>query len=146
VKRFHVHVHVADLQKSIGFYTGLFGAEPSVLKHDYAKWMLEDPRLNFAISDHGRGVGHLGLQVDTEGELVELGQRARPAADRSQEERDTRCCYARSNKLWLHDPQGVVWETFHTLEAIDESGAAAPTQASRACGAGEPGEKVCGCA
>jgi catechol 2,3-dioxygenase-like lactoylglutathione lyase family enzyme len=136
VKRFHVHVHVADLQKSIGFYSSLFGAEPSVLKPDYAKWMLEDPRLNFAISDHGRstGVAHLGLQVDTEEELVELGQRARPAADRSQEERDTRCCYARSNKLWLHDPQGVVWETFRSFGSVDDYGAA------------REGEKACGCA
>lgn len=137
MKRFHVHIHVTDLQENVRFYSGLFGAEPTVLKHDYAKWMLEDPRVNFAVSarERGTGIGHLGLQVDTDAELAQLGERARPASKHAHEERAAHCCYARSNKLWLKDPQGVVWETFRTFDRVEEYGDdVARAAAERACG------------
>lgn len=116
MKRFHVHVNVADLDASIGFYSTLFGSEPSVRKPDYAKWMLEDPRVNFAISQRGLsgGVDHLGLQAEDGAELEEIGARL-VAADRvALAEQGTTCCYAHSDKYWAEDPQGVRWETFHT--------------------------------
>jgi len=121
MKRFHVHVAVADLAASIRFYSRLFGAPPTVEKPDYAKWMVEDPRLNFAISQRGRataGVDHLGIQVDTEEELAGL----RAAVDRAgiavTEERGVSCCYAKSNKHWVTDPQGVAWEAYRTLGSV----------------------------
>ena len=125
MKRFHVHVHVEDLGRSIGFYTALFGTEPTVTKHDYAKWMLEDPRLNFAISSGTRkkGIGHLGFQVDRPDELAEIAARGRAAELAGVEEREANCCYARSNKNWFTDPQGVSWETFETLGDIETYGA-----------------------
>jgi hypothetical protein len=116
MKRLHVHVGVADLERSIGFYSSLFAAEPSVRKTDYAKWMLEDPRVNFAISTRGEGHGvrHLGIQVESDGELQEVYGRLKKADAPVLEEGQTTCCYARSEKSWIADPQGVVWETFHT--------------------------------
>jgi len=117
MKRLHVHVGVADLGRSIGFYSTLFGAAPSVVKPDYAKWMLDDPRVNFAISEGrhaGRGIEHLGIQVEDKGELAEVYGRLE-AADRPMiEEGATTCCYARSEKSWIADPDGVVWEAFLT--------------------------------
>lgn len=117
MNRFHVHLNVADLAASIRFYQELFGAEPSVLKPDYAKWMLEDPRLNFAISSTGRapGIDHLGLQVDSSEDLAALGQRLQAAGGTVVPEDATVCCYARSDKAWTEDPQGTRWETFHTF-------------------------------
>jgi len=117
MNRFHVHLNVADLAGSIRFYTQLFAAPPSVVKHDYAKWMLEDPRVNFAISSTGRapGVDHLGLQVDTAEELAALGPRLDAAGGAVVPEDGATCCYARSDKLWTEDPQGTRWETFHTV-------------------------------
>jgi catechol 2,3-dioxygenase-like lactoylglutathione lyase family enzyme len=118
MKRLHVHVAVDDLAESIRFYNTLFAAEPSVQKSDYAKWMLEDPRLNFAISDRAgtAGIEHLGIQVETQDELQEVYGRLR-SADRSvTEEGVTTCCYARSEKSWISDPQGVSWETFLTSD------------------------------
>jgi catechol 2,3-dioxygenase-like lactoylglutathione lyase family enzyme len=117
MNRFHVHLNVADLAGSIRFYTELFAAPPSVVKPDYAKWMLDDPRVNFAISRTGRpaGVDHLGLQVDTAEELAVLGSRLDAAGGAVVPEDATVCCYARSDKLWTEDPQGTRWETFHTL-------------------------------
>ena len=117
MNRFHVHLNVADLAAGIRFYNKLFGAEPSVLKHDYAKWMLEDPRINFAISSTGRvpGIDHLGLQVDSSEELAALGQRLQVAGGTVVSEEATVCCYARSDKAWTEDPQGTRWETFHTI-------------------------------
>lgn len=115
--RFHVHMHVADLDANVRFYTRLFGAEPSVLKPDYAKWMLEDPRLNFAISlaaEHGPGIAHLGLQAESPEALQEIGARLRQTDAVQLAEHGTTCCYARSDKLWTQDPQGVIWEGFHT--------------------------------
>jgi lactoylglutathione lyase len=120
MKRFHVHAHVEDLGQSVAFYTKLFGAEPTRLEGDYAKWMLEDPRINFAISTRGGqpGVDHLGIQTDTEEELVELKERARSADMTLLDVGETTCCYARSDKYWLTDPQGIAWEQFHTLGSI----------------------------
>lgn len=116
MKRMHVHVGVDDLALSARFYTTLFGTEPTVLKPDYAKWMLDDPRLNFAISSGhaARGVEHLGIQVENETELAQVYTRL-AAADRPVlDEGATACCYARSTKRWIADPQGIVWETFLT--------------------------------
>lgn len=120
MKRFHVHVAVQDLPASIRFYTSVFGAEPSVVKPDYAKWMLDDPRVNFAISQRCAtvGVNHLGIQVDSAEELVALRQQVGAADIQARDETGANCCYAKSDKYWMHDPQGVPWETFHTLESI----------------------------
>jgi lactoylglutathione lyase len=117
MKRFHVHAHVEDLAKSIAFYTKMFGADPTRVESDYAKWMLEDPRINFAISNRGGkpGVDDLGIQTDTEEELVELRARAKAADMTLLDEGQTTCCYAQSDKYWLTDPQGIAWEQFHTL-------------------------------
>ena len=120
MKRFHVNLSVGDLADSIRFYSALFGAEPSVRKDDYAKWLLEDPRINFAISRRGHpvGINHLGVQVESAEELT--GMRAQlTRADRALvEQRGAACCYANSDKYWITDPDGVAWETFHTLAAI----------------------------
>lgn len=117
MKRFHVHVNVANLDANIGFYSTLFGAGPSVRKPDYAKWMLDDPRVNFAISQRERaaGVDHLGLQAEDGAELEEIGVRLMAAGKVALTEQGTTCCYAHSDKFWAEDPQGVRWETFHTV-------------------------------
>ncbi|MBX9402976.1 VOC family protein [Lysobacter sp. BMK333-48F3] len=128
MNRFHVHLNVADLPASLRFYTELFATEPSVLKPDYAKWMLEDPRINFAISATGRapGVDHLGLQVDSAEELAALGPRLDAAGGSVVPEGAAVCCYARSDKLWTEDPQGTRWESFHTFgDATSYHGAGA---------------------
>ena len=120
MKRFHVHVHVENLDKSIAFYSQLFAVEPARVESDYAKWMLDDPRINFAISTRGGapGVDHLGLQTDDAAELAELKARARAADLSLLDEGNTTCCYANSEKHWITDPQGVAWEHFHTLNDI----------------------------
>ncbi len=118
MKRMHLHVSVPDLAQSIPFYETLFGAPPSVVKPDYAKWMLDDPRVNFAISTHsGRaaGVDHLGIQVESSNELQEVYGRLEKADRPVLEEGMTTCCYAKSEKSWISDPSGVPWETFHTV-------------------------------
>jgi hypothetical protein len=116
MKRFHVHVSVEDIQQSVRFYSTLFAAQPTVLKPDYAKWMLDDPRVNFAISRRGgeAGIEHLGIQVENETELNEVYERLSRAERPVLEEKGTTCCYARSDKQWIADPQGVEWETFLT--------------------------------
>ena len=117
MKRLHVHVGVKDLDQSIRFYSTLFAAEPSVVKPDYAKWMLEDPRVNFAISagNHAaKGIEHLGIQVESQEELAEVYGRLEAADRPVLEEGATTCCYAKSEKSWIADPQGVVWEAFFT--------------------------------
>ena len=116
MKRLHVHVAVEDLEKSIGFYSTLFDTAPVVVKPDYAKWMLEDPRVNFAISARGHKVGldHLGIQVESRDELAEVYGRLERAEGPVLAEGETTCCYAESEKSWIIDPQGVAWETFHT--------------------------------
>jgi predicted enzyme related to lactoylglutathione lyase len=120
MKRFHVHVAVQDLAASIRFYSSVFGTEPSVVKPDYAKWMLEDPRVNFAISRRcaAVGVNHLGIQVDSSDELAALREQIAGGDIQARDEVGANCCYAKSDKYWVHDPQGVAWETFHTLESI----------------------------
>ena len=120
MKRFHVHTHVTDLQKSIAFYSKMFAAEPTRVESDYAKWMIEDPRINFAISTRGAkpGIDHLGMQTDSQEELAELKSRAEAADMTLLDEGETTCCYARSEKHWVTDPQGVAWEHFHTLDNI----------------------------
>jgi catechol 2,3-dioxygenase-like lactoylglutathione lyase family enzyme len=123
MKRFHVHLHVQDLPQSIGFYSKLFAAEPARVEADYAKWMLDDPRVNFAISTRGvaTGIDHLGFQASDDNELQALRQRADAAESAGaalEDEGATTCCYARSNKHWVTDPQGIAWEQFHTLADI----------------------------
>jgi catechol 2,3-dioxygenase-like lactoylglutathione lyase family enzyme len=120
MKRFHVHVSVQDLPESLRFYSDLFGTPPSVVKDDYAKWMLEDPRINFAISRRGRaaGVNHLGFQVDSDEELKDLREQVSKAGIAALDQAGASCCYAKSDKYWIEDPQGVAWETFHTLGSV----------------------------
>jgi catechol 2,3-dioxygenase-like lactoylglutathione lyase family enzyme len=123
MKRLHVHVGVADLGQSIGFYSTLFAAEPAVVKDDYAKWMLDDPRVNFAISTKAgaaQGIEHLGIQVENADELTDVYARLNQADRPVLEEGATTCCYARSEKSWVADPDGIVWETFLTHgDAVD---------------------------
>jgi catechol 2,3-dioxygenase-like lactoylglutathione lyase family enzyme len=120
MKRFHVHVAVAELAPNVRFYSTVFGAPPTVLKDDYAKWMLEDPRINFAISTRGAapGLDHLGLQVDSDEELAALRAQVGQADIAALDQPEAACCYAQSNKYWTTDPQGIAWETFHSLAAI----------------------------
>lgn len=137
MKRFHVHVHVADLDQSVGFYSTLFGTAPARVEADYAKWMLDDPALNFAISTRGAaGIDHLGVQTDDAAELDMLKARAEAAGAAVLDEGTTSCCYARSRKHWVTDPQGIAWEQFHTLQDIPlfkeaEAGACCPADAPR---------------
>jgi lactoylglutathione lyase len=136
MKRFHVHVHVDDLAKSIGFYSKLFASKPTRIECDYAKWMLEDPRINFAISTRGSkpGIDHLGFQTDDAKELAGLEARAEAADMALLDEGETTCCYARSEKHWVTDPQGIAWEHFHTLGNIPVfNEAAAPQPTATAC-------------
>jgi catechol 2,3-dioxygenase-like lactoylglutathione lyase family enzyme len=159
MKRLHVSVAVSDIAMSVDFYSTLFAAEPSVRKADYAKWMLEDPRVNFSISSRGaaKGVDHLGIQVEDDAELAAVAGRLSRAGRSVHEQKATTCCYARSNKAWVHDPEGVAWETFHTFgestvygegRANDEEAAgtepsacctptAAQTKAAACCAASE---------
>jgi predicted enzyme related to lactoylglutathione lyase len=116
MKRMHIHVGVEDLGRSIGFYSALFAAPPAVVKPDYAKWMLDDPCVNFAISTRGRepGLDHLGIQVESQEELREVYERLHQAGGNIIEQGQTTCCYAKSEKSWIDDPTGISWETFLT--------------------------------
>ena len=141
MKRLHVHISVKDLAASVRFYAQLFAADPTVHKPDYAKWMLEDPRVNFAISqrDGKPGVQHLGIQVEDRAELAEVYERLRGAERPVIEEGETTCCYAHSEKSWIDDPQGVQWETFlttgpSTVYGTDEIRPKSKKVANRACG------------
>lgn len=120
MKRFHVHVAVEDLAASIRFYSSLFTTQPSVLKNDYAKWMLDDPRINFAISQRGAqtGLNHLGIQVESDAELAMMQSSLDTLQPGVEKEAGVACCYATSNKYWVTDPSGIAWETFHTLDSI----------------------------
>ncbi len=137
MKRFHVHIAVADLAHSLRFYAKLFGAEPSVVKADYAKWMLDDPRVNFAISsrDARPGLNHLGFQVESDAELAALRDQAEQADIVMVQEPGAACCYAKSDKHWIEDPQGIAWEIFHTLGSIPVFGQPAPVAAAESAGA-----------
>jgi catechol 2,3-dioxygenase-like lactoylglutathione lyase family enzyme len=120
MKRFHVHLSVNNLAESIGFYSALLGIQPNVTKPDYAKWMLEDPRINFAISERGAkaGLDHLGIQVESDDELEALNQQFTQATLPVEEQKGAACCYSESNKYWTMDSQGIAWETFHSLASI----------------------------
>lgn len=133
MKRLHLHVGVEDLQQSIKFYSALFSAEPAKTKDDYAKWMLEDPRINFAISTRTskKGLDHLGLQVDEAAELEELRERAKQADLSVVDQGESVCCYARSEKSWIRDPDGLAWEAYQTMEDAELfSGASAAIPSS----------------
>lgn len=121
MKRFHIHVGVENLQQSVQFYSTLFGQKPTKLKEDYAKWMLEDPRLNFAISTrtNDKGVDHLGIQVETPVELTEISERLKKADLGVQDEGETTCCYAKSNKAWVEDPSGIAWEAYQNMGDVE---------------------------
>jgi hypothetical protein len=133
MKRFHLHVSVKNLDESIRFYSALFAAEPTICRADYAKWMLEDPRVNFAISTRRQplGVNHLGFQVDSDEELRSMRAQLEAADRRLIQEDAQSCCYARSDKYWVTDPTGIAWETFHTLGGIPVYGD--DTAPARAC-------------
>lgn len=137
MKRFHVHVVVDDLDASIRFYSTVFGAAPAVIQPDYAKWMVEEPRINFAISTRGgaAGIDHLGIQVESDEELAALREQVAGAQIAAQDQSNAECCYARSDKYWTADPQGIAWETFHTLDAIPVYGETRPEPARACCGA-----------
>jgi predicted enzyme related to lactoylglutathione lyase len=124
MKRMHVHVAVEDISNAIGFYSALFAAQPAVVKPDYAKWMLDDPRVNFAISTRGRrpGLDHLGIQVENNDELQEVHARLHKAGGNIIEQGQTTCCYAKSEKSWIDDPAGIAWETFLTSGASTNYG------------------------
>jgi len=134
MKRFHVHVSVDDLDANVRFYSAIFGAPPAVLKPDYAKWMVDDPRINFAISKRGSGPGidHLGVQVESDQELTALREQVAGAEIAALDQPDSACCYARSDKYWTTDPQGIAWETFHTLDTIPVFGDSSRAK-TRAC-------------
>ncbi len=142
MNRLHLHIAVDDLPRSIGFYSTLFGAAPSVVKDDYAKWMLDDPRVNLAISSRGRaaGIDHVGIQAETGEALAAIATRLKTAGETTIDQTATTCCYAQSDKSWVTDPSGVRWETFHTLgEATqygedEERAATAPATVSVCCG------------
>lgn len=151
MNRFHVHVNVTDLAKSVGFYSELFGVTPTVQQPDYAKWMIDDPQLNFAISTGQAetvGIAHLGLQVTDKAALAVIGARLQAADSVTLAEANTTCCYARSDKFWAEDPQGVRWETFHThgtattygggAETIDDVGCCGPKTNQGTCCAPKP--------
>lgn len=135
MKRFHVHIHVEDLQASIQFYNRLFATQPARVEADYAKWMLEDPKVNFAISTRGNkpGLDHLGFQTETAEELAQLKTQAQAADMALLDEGETTCCYAKSEKHWITDPQGIAWEHFHTLGNIPVFNEAANQAAATAC-------------
>jgi catechol 2,3-dioxygenase-like lactoylglutathione lyase family enzyme len=156
MKRLHVHVAVDDLQRSIGFYSALFDAAPAVVKPDYAKWMLDDPRVNFAISTGGRepGLDHLGIQVEDKAELEEVYARLRTAGGTVIDQGQTSCCYAKSEKSWIDDPSGIAWETFLTTGQSTDYGDGSGEREARvahakSCCAPElqsaPTEAACGC-
>jgi len=145
MKRFHVNVSVTDLDQSIRFYSGLFAAEPAVVKPDYAKWMLDDPRVNFAITTRGdrKGIDHLGIQVEDAAELGEVYGRLKQAGQPILDEGATTCCYAKSEKAWVHDPEGIAWETFLTTGESAVYGAdvdLAPAEPKSACCAASPSD------
>jgi catechol 2,3-dioxygenase-like lactoylglutathione lyase family enzyme len=151
MKRFHVNVAVADLNRSTQFYSTLFGIKPTVMKDDYAKWMLDDPRVNFSISTSSlnRGVNHIGLQADTMDELEAIQARLRNARQESFDQPDAQCCYANSSKTWVRDPDDVAWETFVTHGEITTYGddrvpedAFRATETDNCCKAGA-GDQCC---
>ena len=155
MRRMHIHVGVKDLEKSIRFYSALFATQPVKTKNDYAKWMLDDPRINFAISTRSgqSGVDHLGLQVDDDSQLQQLRERLKSADLQVDDEGETVCCYAHSDKSWVMDPSDIAWEAFVTMEDAETYSALAATEAGACCtpetkgqpDCCEPTEKTTGC-
>ena len=155
MKRIHIHVGVDKLDESIRFYSAIFGAQPVKTKVDYAKWLLEDPRINFAISTRAskKGVDHLGIQVDENAELAEIRERVKAAELAVFDEGETVCCYARSEKSWVQDPAGIAWEAYRTMEDAQMFSSKAAGSASTCCAEQpvsktaccEPSEKTTGC-
>jgi catechol 2,3-dioxygenase-like lactoylglutathione lyase family enzyme len=148
MKRIHIHVGVKDLEKSVQFYSILFGQKPSKLKEDYAKWMLEDPRLNFAISTrtNEQGVDHLGIQVEEPKELSEISERLKEADLAIYDEGETTCCYAKSHKAWVSDPSGIAWEAYQNMgdaEIFSEKKAAPEADEAQCCVAKESQSSCC---
>lgn len=135
MSRFHMHIAVADLERSIRYYSAVFGSEPGVRKPDYAKWSLDDPRINFAISSRGchRGLDHVGIQTDSAEELAALQARLEAADLVGTAQPDASCCYARSDKYWSRDPEGIAWEAFHTLGSIPTFNTEEGETASQSC-------------
>ena len=135
MKRLHIHISVDDLNKSRSFYTALFGMEPTKVKEDYLQWLVDDPAVNFAIST-GRaekGLNHLGMQVDSDEYVEEIEARLAAAGMAGERQEAAQCCYARSNKFWAEDPQGVIWENYHTMEQIELFGGDAFTGGAGCC-------------
>lgn len=145
MKRFHIHVGVKDLNTSVQFYSTLFGAKPVKLKEDYAKWMLEDPRLNFAISTRSKeqGVDHLGIQVENGEELTEITERLKKADLGVYDEGETTCCYAESNKAWVQDPSGVAWEAYQNMADADVFSEAKEEETEGECCVPDESETSC---
>ncbi len=147
MKRFHIHVGVKNIEKSVQFYSTLFGQKPSKLKDDYAKWMLEDPKLNFAISTrtNEEGVDHLGIQVEEPKELSEITERLKNADIGLFDEGETTCCYSKSNKAWATDPSGVAWEAYQNMEDADvySEKQAAKSEEAACCASDTPSENAC---
>ena len=144
MKTVHIHVSVQDIEKSVKFYSNMFGMEPSKLKNDYAKWALKDPRVNFAISNRSskQGLDHLGIQVETEAELAEITTRLQKAEQQLFDQGVTECCYAKSNKAWVEDPSGIAWEAYQTMEDVEVFG---PEKSSSACCVPKTGQKSSCC-
>ena len=147
MKRFHIHVGVKNLNSSVQFYSTLFGQKPTKLKEDYAKWMLEDPRINFAISTRAgeNGVDHLGIQVDDNSELEEITARLKEAELGVYGEGETTCCYAESKKAWVQDPSGIAWETYRTMADAEMFNAKSDPEKSDASSCCAPDETETGC-
>ena len=145
MNRMHIHVGVTNLEQSIDFYNALFGAQPVKVKDNYAKWMLDDPRINFAISTGGEkiGVDHLGLQVDSSSELEQVRERIKTAEMAVFDEGETVCCYARSDKSWVQDPSGVAWEAYHTMEDAELFSISSPVTAEACCTPESKGQPDC---
>jgi len=147
MKRFHVHVAVNDLSKSIAFYSAMFGEQPGVVKQDYAKWMLEDPRINFAISSRGQpaGVNHLGMQAEDDAELEAIHANLQKADTTVLAEKGAHCCYAKSDKYWVTDPQGIAWESFRSLGSVPlfGDGEAVTAEKPASCGSGQAATASC---
>ena len=154
MKRMHIHVGVERLDQAIPFYSALFGAQPSKTKTDYANWLLDDPRINFAISTRGKttGVDHLGIQVDEDGELDDLRERLKNADLSMFDEGETVCCYARSDKSWIEDPAGIAWEAYETMDQVQFFGSNEDVSEDPCCAsqtevsaASTPAQKSGGC-
>lgn len=146
MKRFHIHVGVENLSESVQFYSTLFGAKPAKLKDDYAKWMLEDPKINFAISTrtNTKGVDHLGIQVDEGIELSDLTERLKKADLKIYGEGEVTCCYAESNKAWVQDPSAIAWEAYHSMSDVEIFSEKLKAEAAACCAPG-PGSQNTGC-